>query len=200
MSPVPPYDGIRPYQQIPFQYSLHWQECSDGELKHTGYLGPPGEDPRRGLIAKLAGEIPGGASVVVYNKSFEIGILEQLAGWYPEYAPAVSRIIGGIIDLMEPFKSRSVYAWQMNGFYSLKAVLPALVPDLAYENLTIRDGGMAMAAYRAMNDSDDLVDIARIRQDLLEYCSLDTLAMAKILSMLRTEGVPGSGRGPGRVS
>jgi hypothetical protein len=188
MSPVPPYDEIRPYQQVPFQYSLHWQERPGGELKHTEYIGQPGEDPRRELIAKLAGEIPGEASVLVYNKSFEIGILEQLAGWFPEYAPAVQRIIGSIIDLMEPFKNRSVYAWRMNGSYSLKSVLPALVPDPAYENLAIRDGGMAMTAYQAMNRSGDLVEIGRIRQDLLEYCSLDTLAMAKILSRLRMDG------------
>jgi hypothetical protein len=191
MSPVPPYDGIRPYQQIPFQYSLHRQESPDGELEHTEYLGLPGEDPRQGLIAKLAGEIPGEASVLVYNKSFETGILEQLAGWHPEYASAVQRIIGGIIDLMEPFQNRSVYSWRMNGSYSLKSVLPALVPEPAYENLAIRDGGMAMTAYQAMNRSDNLADIARIRQDLLEYCSLDTLAMVKILSRLRAEGGTG---------
>ncbi len=188
VSAVPPYDGIRPYQQIPFQYSLHWQEYPDGELRHTGYLGLPGEDPRRGLMAKLAVEIPAEASVLVYNKSFEIAILEQLAGWYPEYASAVRRITGSIIDLMEPFRNRSVYSWQMNGSYSLKSVLPALLPGMSYEGLAIRDGGMAMNAYQAMNRSADPAEIGRIRQALLEYCGLDTLAMVRVLGRLRTEG------------
>lgn len=188
MSAVPPYDGIRPYQQIPFQYSLHWQERPEGELLHTEYLGLQGEDPRRGLIAKLAGEIPGEASVLVYNKSFEIAILEQLAGWYPEYVSAVQRIVGAIIDLMEPFKNRCVYSWQMNGSYSLKSVLPALLPEMSYENLAIRDGGMAMNAYQAMNRSADPAEIRRIRRALLEYCCLDTLAMVRILERLRMAG------------
>jgi hypothetical protein len=193
MSAVPPYDGIRPYQQIPFQYSLHWQERPGGELLHTEYLGLPGDDPRRGLIAKLAGEIPDDASVLVYNKSFEISILEQLAGSYPEYAPAVQRIVGAIIDLMDPFKNRSVYSWQMNGSYSLKSVLPALLPEMSYDNLAIRDGAMAMSAYQAMNQSADPAEIRMIRQALMEYCGLDTLAMVRILERLRLAGSAAAG-------
>lgn len=142
---------------------------------------------------KLAGEVPDEASVLVYNKSFEIAILEQLVGSYPEYASAIQRIVGSIIDLMEPFKNRSVYSWQMNGFYSLKSVLPALLPEMSYENLAIRDGGMAMNADQAMNRSADRAEIGLIRQALFEYCGLDTLAMVRILERLRMAGSAATG-------
>jgi hypothetical protein len=77
------------------------------------------------------------------------------------------------------------YHYQLNGYYSLKSVLPLLVPEMSYDNLGIRDGGMAMNAYFTMNQSNDQTEIERIRRDLLEYCKLDTLAMVKILEKLR---------------
>ena len=85
---------------------------------------------------------------------------------------------------MIPFKNRDIYYWQMNGSYSLKAVLPAMVPKLSYKHLDVSDGGMAMEAYAAMNQTDDKKEIARIRKNLLEYCQLDTLAMVEILKKL----------------
>ncbi|MHB8907954.1 MAG: hypothetical protein ACYDAA_03660 [Syntrophales bacterium] len=94
---------------------------------------------------------------------------------------------------MEPFKKRSVYSWQMNGSYSLKSALPAVRSELSYENLAIRDGGMAMSAYRAMTRSADPAQVGRLRQALSEYCGLDTLAMVRILERLRVAGSAATG-------
>ena len=184
MQAIPPYDGTRPYQKIPFQYSLHHLEHEGGDLKHYEFLAMPRTDPRKDLTRKLVNEIPDNACVLTYKKSFEIGRLHDLAGWFPEYADKIEKIIENIRDLMEPFQHYDIYHWQQNGSYSLKDVLPAMVPDLSYEHLDVQGGGMAMDAYAAMNQTDDPEEIRKIRKSLLEYCKLDTLAMVKILERL----------------
>jgi hypothetical protein len=181
---IPPYDGLRPYQQIPFQYSLHHLNRKDDDLKHDEFLAMPNTDPRKKLIEKLVKEIPDNACVLVYNKSFEIGRLQELAVSFPEHAKKIEKIIQNIRDLIVPFRSYDIYHWQQGGSYSLKYVLPTMVPDFSYDHLDVQNGGMAMDAYAAMNQSDDPAQIAKIRQSLLEYCKLDTLAMVKILERL----------------
>ena len=184
MSAVPPYDGIKPYQQIPFQYSLHILEKPDGKLQHHEYLARPRQDPRDDLTNNLVNQMPDKGSVLVYNQSFEIGILKNLAELFPQQKKKIENIINNVVDLMAPFKNRDIYHWQMNGSFSLKAVLPAMVPELSYEHLDVSDGGMAMEAYAAMNQTDDKKEIARIRKNLLEYCKMDTLAMVEIIKKL----------------
>jgi hypothetical protein len=182
---VPPYDGVWPYQKIPFQYSLHILEKPDGKLQHYEFLAMPHQDPRADLVNNLAKQIPDKGSVLVYNKGFEISILQSLAESFPQHKKKIKNIIDNIVDLMVPFKKRDFYHWQMNGSYSIKVVLPAMVPELSYENLDVSDGGMAMDAYAAMNQTDDKKEIARIRKNLLEYCQLDTLAMVEIIKKLK---------------
>ena len=184
MAAIPPHDGIRPYQQVSFQYSLHHMDQQWGKLQHDEFLAQPRTDPRKELIEKLVNEIPDNACVLAYNKSFEIGRLHDLADWFPEYADKIEKIIQNIRDLADPFRSYDIYNWQQYGSYSLKYVLPAMVPDFSYDQLGVQNGGMAMDAYATMNHSNDPDEIAKIRQSLLEYCKLDTLAMVKILECL----------------
>ncbi len=183
-TPVPPFDGIRPYQKIPFQYSLHIQDSAGTEPEHFEYLAERGRDPRRVLAEKLLAEIPEDACVLTYNQAFEKGVLRDLAETFPDLAGALKVRIENVRDLMVPFKKRHIYRWQMRGSYSIKAVLPALVPDLSYAGLSISEGGMAMLAYHEMCQTDDLFRLAEIRSGLLEYCRLDTLAMVRILGEL----------------
>ena len=180
-TPIPHFDGIRPYQQVPFQYSLHIQEKEGAEPTHYEYLVEPGNDPRRELAEKLLAEIPEDGCVLTYNQSFEKGVLKNLAVAFPDLADGINARIGNIRDLMVPFKKRDVYRWQMRGSYSIKEVLPALVPELSYNGLCVSDGMMAMRVYHEMCKEDDPSKVAELRQGLLEYCRLDTLAMLKIL-------------------
>lgn len=184
MDVIPPYDGIRPYQQVPFQYSLHHLDQKGGELKHDEFLAMPRTDPRKSLIEKLMSEIPENACVLAYVSGFEISRLRDLAAWFPVHEAKIEKIIGNMHDLAAPFRSYHIYNWQQYGSYSLKDVLPAMLPDFSYSHLDVRDGGMAMDAYAAMNQTDDPDEIAKIRQSLLEYCKLDSLAMVKILEKI----------------
>lgn len=182
---VPRYDGIRPYQNVPYQYSLHYLEDESAPLCHHEYLAQPGIDPRKELTEKLMSQIPDNACVLAYVASFEKGVLQDLALWCPEYAQKIERTTSNMIDLAYPFQRRLLYHWQFKGSYSIKSVLPALVPELGYDNMEIRDGEMAGLAYARMQKSADPKEIEQIRKALLDYCGLDTFAMVKLLEALK---------------
>jgi hypothetical protein len=182
---IPLFDGTRPYQQVPFQYSLHCLERENAEVKHYEYLAPPGMDPRRELTEKLLSEIPEGACVLAFNSGFESAILTDLKGWLPKHADSIEHVINNLRDLMIPFRNKDVYFWEMEGSYSLKHVLPAIVPELSYKGMHISDGEMAARAYLQIRDLDDPPEIERLRTALLEYCRLDTIGMVKILQKLK---------------
>ncbi len=185
MVPIPMFDGTKSYQQVPFQYSLYYLENEKAELKHYEYLAPANVDPRKELIEKLLDEIPEDACVLVYNKSFETKILNYLKEWFPEYTDQIENIIGNLMDLMVPFQRKNIYYWEMEGSYSIKYVLPALVPELSYEGMEVSDGAMASNAWLNTWELDDPEEIEKIRNALLEYCKLDTLGMVEILKKLR---------------
>lgn len=187
-SGIPLFDGTRPYQQICFQYSLHYIEKEGGELKHKEFLAYPGRDPRRELCENLCRDIPEGACILIYNSSFEPPRIREMAKDLPDLKDDLERIISGMKDLMIPFRNRDYYCRDMHGSYSIKSVLPALYPDdpaLDYHNLEgVHNGGEASTAFLRMRDMDP-DELERTRDCLLRYCCLDTYAMVRILEKLR---------------
>ncbi len=184
-TPIPKFDSTRPYQQVPFQFSLHLQQEESAEPQHFEYLAQSGIDPRRELIEQLIAIIPEDACILTYNQAFEKGVLRNLAELYPDLANAINVRLPNVRDLMVPFRQRDVYRWQMRGSYSIKEVLPALVPDLSYAGMEIADGMAAMRAYEKMCGLEPDEELDTLRQAMLEYCRLDTLAMVKILETLQ---------------
>ncbi len=184
-SAIPPFDGTKPYQQIPFQYSLHILPSKDGKLEHSFYLAQTGIDPRKELTEKLIKEIPDGSCVIVYSEKFEKRILSELAEFLPEYREKIEEIVRNIRDLMIPFKRKDYYHWKMLGSHSLKRVVSALTPELKYEELEIKNGEMAMGAYNRMSKANSPEEIEKIRKSLLNYSFLDTFVMVKILEELQ---------------
>ena len=185
--PVPMFDDSRPYQQIPFQYSLHIQYEKGGELEHREFLGDPTKDPRRALCEQMCHDIPKDACVLVYNESFEKTRIREMADDLPDLAEDLMRIHDSIKDLMLPFQKKYFYSKELEGRYTIKLVLPTLCPndpELDYHNLDgIHNGGEAMNAYPDLvNHTPE--EQAIIRKNLLAYCKLDTLAMVKVLEKL----------------
>jgi len=185
MAAIPLYEGTSPFQQVPYQYSLHYLEHEGGDLGHHEFLAEPNVDPREEVAANLCRQIPDNACVLAFNAQFEISRLRELAIAFPRYKQKLEQIIGNTIDLAAPFRSRHVYHWEMNGSYSQKVVLPVLAPELSYKGLEVANGSMAMDAYFAMCASRGPDEIAKIRANLLEYCALDTLGMVRILERLK---------------
>tara|TARA_R110000737_G_scaffold336727_1_gene356405 strand:+ start:15560 stop:17035 length:1476 start_codon:yes stop_codon:yes gene_type:complete len=184
-SAVPVFDGSRPYQQLVFQYSLHI-EHKDGKLEHKEYLAEMnGEDPRIKFIEQLINDCGEFGDVLVYNIVFERGKLKELIAFSPKHTLPLSNIVARLKDLMIPFRDRSYYTPEMQGSYSIKKVLPALVPELSYSDLNIKEGGTASNTFSQMVQGIFEGDIHSTRKDLLEYCKMDTLAMVRILGVLR---------------
>ncbi|GHV81111.1 hypothetical protein AGMMS49944_29020 [Spirochaetia bacterium] len=185
---IPPFDGCKPYMQIPFQYSLHIRQSPGAELEHREFLGKEGTDPRRALAETLCRDIPRTACTLAYSSSFEKTRITQLAEQFPDLSDHLTGIRDHILDLMAPFQSKAYYCREFKGKYSIKVVLPILFPfepQLNYHGLElIHNGGEAMSAFPGL-EKKPREEIAATRQALLAYCRLDTLAMVKILEKLR---------------
>jgi len=184
-SAVPLFDGTRPYGQIPFQYSLHAMDREGGDVRHYEFLAEAGADPREDLVKRLIADIPPDVCILAYNRGFEKGVIKRLAEQFPAYANRLMNIHDKILDLMAPFRGKYYYTKEMQGSYSIKYVLPALIPGQCYDGMAICNGGEAMNAYATLHLVKDEVEKAGIRKALLEYCKLDTFAMVTILDKLR---------------
>ena len=181
---VPKYISSRPYQQLVFQYSLHIQETSTSELEHREYLADPSKDPRIGFIEQLINDCGSSGDILVYNIGFERGKLNDLIEGFPEYFYELRGIVNRLKDLMIPFQQKWYYTPEMKGSYSIKSVLPALVPNLSYNDLEIKEGGTASNIFLSMVNGTFEGGVKETRKQLLEYCKLDTFAMVKILEKL----------------
>ena len=184
---VPLYDDSVPYEQIPFQYSLHYQLEKGGKLYHKEFLAYPGKDPRRDVAERLCLDIPADACVLAYNMAFEKTRIKKLASLYPDLSEHLMAIHDNMKDLMIPFQKRWYYTKAMQGSFSIKYVLPALFPgdpELDYHNLEgVHNGAEASNTFKQMAkmDTDTLEEY---RHYLLKYCELDTYAMVKVLQKL----------------
>lgn len=185
---VPQWRGISPYQQIPFQFSLHI-EWDDGSLEHREFLAPEGADPRRALAEALVRAIPPSVTVLAYNMTFEKRVISQLTEAFGDLAEHLLAISDNMKDLMTPFQKQYYVMPQMRGSYSIKYVLPALVPQMAqaYAELEgVQNGDDAMNAYARLGELPEN-EREPLRRALLAYCKLDTLAMVKILEKLKAK-------------
>jgi hypothetical protein len=184
---VPIYDGCCPYQQVPFQYSLHIQKEPNGALEHHEYIHTDKDThPMIALAESLMKVIENDdGSIVVWNKKFEGKCHEDIAELLPEYAEIFHGYNQRIFDLMDIFSKHHYLHHDFRGSFSIKAVLPVLVPELSYKDLNIRDGAMAMQGWKKMMfEVDDQKKKDQIKNDLLKYCELDTLAMVEIYKAL----------------
>lgn len=183
MPGVPEFDHSRPYQQIPFQYSIHKIRDLDSSIEHFEFLGDGITDPRVPLVQKLLSDLGTEGSIVVWNKTFEITRLRELARDFPQFADDIFAVTERIVDLMVPFRRKLYYIPEFNESASLKAVLPALIPELSYEALEIQDGGTASLVYSQLKELSPEEQMLQ-RNHLLAYCGLDTLAMVEIYKIL----------------
>jgi Asp-tRNA(Asn)/Glu-tRNA(Gln) amidotransferase B subunit len=123
-------------------------------------------------------------SIIVWNQAFENTRLREIALDFPEYAARIDSLFQRVADLMVPFRRKHFYTPDMNGSYSLKAVLPALIPDLSYASLEIQEGVTASMTYESLYYDEDPGSLQVKRENLLEYCKMDTLSMVRIQEML----------------
>ncbi len=185
---VPQYEGVRPYLPIPFQYSLHVQQEEGGSVTHYEFLAKEGTDPRREVAKHLCMHIPKDVCILAYNMGFEKSVIKNLASLYPDLREHLLNLQENVRDLMTPFRNYSYYCKEMEGSHSIKSVLPALYPkqrEYDYEALAgIHNGQEAMNTFSTLTEQSK-EEREKIRQQLLDYCALDTFGMVKILEKLR---------------
>lgn len=182
---VPIWAGTRPYQQVPFQWSCH-VEHADGRLEHHEFLDVSGADPRLECARQLVDLMGGlGGCVLVYFQAFEETRLRELARDLPQFASGIQRVIAKLRDLL-PIVRAHYYHPNQQGSYSIKAVLPTVVPELDYAGLEeVRDGGGAQRAYVELIDSGtNEARRASLSASLRAYCGRDTQAMVELVRRL----------------
>ena len=175
---VPRYAGTRPYETVPFQWSDHIL-FEDGQLEHREYLCLEDKDPRAEFTETLLTALGDEGTIFTYT-GYETGILKSLAMSIPPLKPKLSSLTPRFKDLYAIVR-RYYYHPLYHGSFSLKYVLPALVPSMSYEKLSIQEGALASLEYLRMIDAGTPAgEKERIRKDLLEYCGVDTLGMVMI--------------------
>lgn len=179
---VPIFDKTRPYQKLPFQYSLHIEQ-ENGKTKHTMFLSECG-DPRPEILKQMKKDLEGTGDIIVYNKSFEIMVMKSLMEDFPEHSKWLQNAIDRIVDLALPFQNYYYYDKAQKGKYSIKKVLPVMTGK-SYSDLEINNGGDASMLYFYSHIVFKLDNRDEIRKNLITYCGLDTEGMVWILNKLK---------------
>jgi predicted RecB family nuclease len=183
---LPLYPQTRPYQRIPFQWSLH-RDLGASELTHIEFLADGRRDPRREFAETLISATAGDEPILVYS-SYEDSVIAELCKSFPDLAPALGALQSRLRDLL-PIVRRTIIHPEFKGSYSIKAVAPVLAPEVRYDDLEeVADGAAASAAfYRlATSQAGSNEDAALLMESLREYCRRDTLALAMVHRALRS--------------
>jgi hypothetical protein len=181
---IPRFSGMRPFDQLPFQWSLHVQRQPEAEPEHYEFLATDVGDPRREFISTLCGALGESGSIVVYA-AFESQRLSEIAAWLPQFAERIKEIQCRLWDLL-PTVRNHVYHPAFAGSYSLKAVLPALVPEMTYDGMAVANGHDAGLAWESLvRGGLDRAERDKTRKALLDYCGQDTMAMVRLVATLR---------------
>lgn len=176
---VPRWLGTRPFQQVPFQFSCHIEQ-RDGSLQHWEHLDVSGDSPVAALADALLRVAGDEGPILVWNQSFEASRVRDLAAMLPERRAALLRLNDRMVDLLPIYRAH-YYHPDMHGSWSIKAVLPTIAPDLAYQSMEIGDGDAAQEGYlHAIAPDTTSEEKGALRQQLLAYCARDTFAMVRL--------------------
>jgi hypothetical protein len=186
---IPAYDNSRPFEQIPFQYSLFIVKDKHTKPQCYSYLAPGSEDPRPEILKRLKILLGNSGSIIVYNATFERTTLRHASEAYPEYQSWVASLEERIVDLLTPFQGFLYYHPDQAGSASLKDVLPVITKS-NYDDMTIDSGDIASAEYYRITFGEgiDKKENQRVRAALKKYCKRDTKGMIDILAALQDIG------------
>jgi len=182
---VPLWPGCRPYGMVPVQLSCH--RLGPNGVTHHAWLAEGPGDPRPSFARELLWACKGAKTIVAYNASFEQNRISELAQAAPELADELLALNKRFVDLL-PVVRDCVYHPDFGGRFTIKSVLPALVPGMGYDDLAIQEGAAASAALEALlldGDAFEPKERMKLREELLAYCQRDTFAMVKLWERLK---------------
>lgn len=185
---LPKFDGMKPYQRIPFQFSLHIQKDENSKPEHISFLAEGVDDPRPKFMQALKDNLGDDGSILVYNQGFEKGVMRECSDAIPEFKEWIEgNIEPRIKDLWDVFRNFYYYDPKQKGSASIKYVLPVM-SDLSYKNLEhVKKGDEASYQWERITFLENVSDEEKkkVRDALEKYCELDTLAEVEILKRLR---------------
>ncbi|MFC1952343.1 DUF2779 domain-containing protein [Chloroflexota bacterium] len=182
---IPLFDGVRPYNDIPFQFSLHVVQDEKSSPVHHSYITSGKDDPRPALVTELQKTLGNSGSIIAYHKGFEEGCLRDMAAAFPEYSDWIEHVCSRLVDLLAPFSNFHYYNPSQKGSASLKRVLPAMT-GRGYEDLDINDGQVASFTFLTANYGDiPELERAQVMENLAKYCGRDTEGMIWIVERLK---------------
>jgi hypothetical protein len=191
---IPPINGARPFQQTPFQYSLHIWNSPESPIYHRAFLADPDDfqphsknDPRELMLNQLFNDIGKEGTIIAYNASFEINVLKSLIPLYPNYSHQIEDLCNRFVDLLIPFKNGWYYLPSMGKSASIKSVLPSLDPEFSYRDLVIGNGSDASDVFLSMINQQYSGNIQEMRGHLLNYCERDTYGMVVIFKNIQNK-------------
>jgi Domain of unknown function(DUF2779) len=183
---IPRFAGMRPYDPVPFQWSIHVRRSLGSEVEHHEFLAEDERDPRSAFLTSLLEVLGHEGHVIVYNRGFESQRLAELARWFPEQASPIAQVQARLWDLLDVVR-KNVYHPRFMGSFSLKRVLPALIPDMTYDGMEVSEGEQAGLVWEKMvRGQVSEQEKMKLRKALLAYCSQDTFAMVRLLDFLAT--------------
>ncbi len=182
---IPRYEGQRPYQQLPFQFSCHLKTSLSSKLEHREFLNLSNKDPREDLAKALVGAIPKNGNVVAYNMGFENSVIKALAEQFPKLKKDLLDISNRLVDPLPIFRAH-VYDPKFKGSFSIKEVAPAILGKAAsYEGMAVGDGSEAQSVYlRMIDEKTPAKDKEKHCKDLIDYCTKDTMGMVLLVDWL----------------
>lgn len=184
MPAVPFYQGTKPFQQIPFLFSMVYEE--EGKLKRYSYFKPFEDDLRKVFLEQILEATNAFATVLMFDKALEESVLNQLAELYPEYAKDIARLKSKIIDLAEPIRKGNYYHPDMKGNFSLKSIAPVVNQEAGFDKLDVQSGIVAMYMYEGLG-TQNAIEAESAREQLIDYCEMDALITYQLLSFFRSK-------------
>lgn len=184
MPAIPFYQGTKPFQQIPFLFSMVYEE--EGKQQFYSYFKPFEDDLRKQFLEQILEATRPFETVLMFDKALEESVLNQLAELFPEYNKEIARLRSKIIDLAEPVRKGNYYHPDMKGNFSLKSIAPVVSQDDGFEKLEIQSGIVAMYMYEGIG-AQNAIEAETARQQLIEYCEMDALITYQLLSFFRSK-------------
>jgi predicted RecB family nuclease len=184
MPAIPYYYGTKPFQQIPFLFSMISEE--NGEIINYSYFKPIEEDLRKDFLERILSETKSFNSILMFDKSLEETVLNQLVELYPEYKNDIADLKNKIVDLAEPIRKGSYYHPEMKGNFTLKSIAPLVNQEAGFNNLDIQSGISAMYIYESLLEQN-AIEGEHIKQQLIDYCEMDALITYQLLNFFNSK-------------
>jgi predicted RecB family nuclease len=184
MPAIPYYNGTKPFQQIPFLFSMISED--NGIVKNYSYFKPIEEDFRREFLEHILLVTKDFQSILMFDKSLEETVLNQLAVLYPEYTSDIANFKNKIVDLAEPIRKGNYYHPEMKGNFTLKSIAPLVNQESGFDNLGIQSGISAMYMYESLLEQN-AIEAEHIKQQLVDYCEMDALITYQLLNFFKSK-------------